>query len=101
MVVGNCAILGGASFSSHMRLHLWRYFAGSGLGQQMNAAFIGAEMVRMMETHNAREAFIKTLPKGEQDAIRAADKREHEAATAHARALEIAEAGRARNFWGN
>ena len=67
----------------------------------LNAAFIGAEMARMMETHNAREAFIKTLPKGEQYSIREADKREHEAATAHARALEIAEAGRARNFWGN
>jgi len=76
----------------------WRYAEGVDM---LTAAFIGAQVVRVMETHNAREAFIKTLPTEKQAEIREADKKEHEAATAHARALEIAEAGRARNFWGN
>ncbi len=58
-------------------------------------------VVRAAETAIARNKFIATLPKDQQDKIRAEDKLKAEQELDHRKKLEIANAGRARNFWGN
>ena len=54
-----------------------------------------------IENQRARAEFIKTLPQEKQDEIRKEDREIREKDDAHRRAIEIAKAGRARNFWGN
>jgi len=64
---------------------------------------ISMALVHIAQTiakHNAREAHINSLTPEEQAAIRAADLQRWKEEEAHRRALEIAEAGRPRNFWG-
>lgn len=48
----------------------------------------------------ARKQWIESLPKDEADRVRAEDSRIARENELHRRAVEIAEAGRARNFWG-
>lgn len=60
---------------------------------------IGAAASAIAE-NQAFEDEMALLPKEKSDAIRAKRKEDYESAKAHALALEIAEAGRARNFWG-
>lgn len=58
------------------------------------------EAVNAAKTTKARNDFITTLPKDQQDEIRAEDKRKAIEHLDHRKKLEIANAGRARNFWG-
>ncbi len=67
--------------------------------------FIGTmicmQAVQAIEDENSFIKLCKSMPKREADKMRAdrRDKRKEE--EAHSKKLEIAEAGRARNFWGN
>ena len=51
--------------------------------------------------HNAFNKMCNSLPKEQGDKFRAARNAKHKEDIAHAKALEIANASRARNFWGN
>jgi hypothetical protein len=59
-----------------------------------------SSIIGMIESYKKREAWIKTLPEQKQEKIRSQDAQEARENLAHKRALEVAEAGRARNFWG-
>ena len=60
-----------------------------------------AEIVcSMVAEAEARKKWLDSMPKEEADKIRAEDVRIARENEIHRRALEIANAGRARNFWG-
>ena len=54
-----------------------------------------------LNEHNAFIAYCATLPKEEADKLKAERQDRREKEDAHRKALEIADAGRTRNFWGN
>jgi hypothetical protein len=54
----------------------------------------------LIDEANARKEWIDSLPKDEADKIREDDARKRREEELHRRALQIADAGRARNFWG-
>ncbi len=56
--------------------------------------------VHHIEAIRKRNEWIDTLPKDEQDAIRKKDLQESKEREEHRKKLEIAEAGRPRNFFG-
>ena len=56
--------------------------------------------VHLIEAIRERDEWIATLPKDEQDAIREKDLQESKEREDHRKNLEIAEAGRPRNFFG-
>jgi hypothetical protein len=58
-------------------------------------------LVGMIAENKRREAWIDSMPEEEQEKIRAEDAKKARDELAHRRALEVAEAGRARNFWGD
>ena len=62
--------------------------------------WLASEVVLAFHKNKEREAWIDTLPEDEQQKIRAKDKQDVLDYMQHRRALEIAEAGRPRNFWG-
>ena len=55
---------------------------------------------RAIEENARVEEMLASMPKEEADKLREKMQKQREAKEAHQRALEIAEAGRARNFWG-
>lgn len=58
------------------------------------------QVAQQIESNNAREAWLKSLPKDAAEKIRQKDREKHDEEMKHRRALELAEAGRPRNFWG-
>ncbi len=65
--------------------------------------YIGLVLVQaaaMVEEAKAREEWLNSLPKDEADRIRAEDVERRREKLLHRRAIEVAEAGRPRNFWG-
>ena len=60
-----------------------------------------SSLAGMIERNRVRENWLNSLPKEESDKIRAEDARVVNENLEHKRALEIANAGRPRNFWGN
>lgn len=64
-------------------------------GQMMMA------VVSLYEEAKARKAYIDSLPEDLAKKIRADEAKKAIDDKLHRRALEIAEAGRPRNFWGN
>lgn len=54
----------------------------------------------VIEGNRIREEMISKLPIEEQEKIREKDRKDYEENLKHRRALEVAEAGRTRNFWG-
>ena len=50
--------------------------------------------------HNAFNKMCNSLPKEQGDKLKAVRQARHKEDIAHAKALEIANASRARNFWG-
>lgn len=60
-----------------------------------------ANVASMLAAHKSREAWLDSMPKAEADKVRAEDAVLALAKDKHNQALEIANAGRARNFWGN
>ena len=61
---------------------------------------IAAKICSVVAEAKAREEWLNSLPKEEADKIRAEDAAKAREQELHRRALEIAEAGRPRNFWG-
>lgn len=61
---------------------------------------IAAKVCSLVAEARARQEWLDSLPKEEADKIRSEDVRIARENELHRRALEIAEAGRARNFWG-
>lgn len=61
---------------------------------------IAAKVCALAAEAKARQEWLDSLPKEEADKIRSEDVRIARENELHRRALEIAEAGRARNFWG-
>ena len=51
--------------------------------------------------HNAFNKMCNSLPKEQGDKLKAVRHAKHKEDIAHAKALEIANASRTRNFWGN
>ena len=62
--------------------------------------WIAVTISGIYEDAKAREKWLDSMPKENSDTIRAADRRKSREDLKHRRALEIAEAGRPRNFWG-
>jgi hypothetical protein len=58
-------------------------------------------IVAAMESLKAREEWINSLPVEEAEKIREQDRLRFEENEKHRKALEIANASRARNFWGD
>jgi hypothetical protein len=54
----------------------------------------------LIQAHKERETWLESLPKEEAEKIREQDLIDEKDSLQHKRALEIAEAGRPRNFWG-
>jgi len=54
----------------------------------------------LIESHNKREELINNLPDEIADKIREQDAQDAREILLHNRALEVAETGRAKNFWG-
>lgn len=63
-------------------------------------ALIAAMVSTIVAEVKARQAWLNSLPVDVADNIRAEDARIAREDEQHRRALEIAEAGRPRNFWG-
>ena len=59
------------------------------------------EVSRIMEEERAFEKLCNSLPKGEADRLKESRRKQREEDEKHRKALEIADAGRTRNFWGN
>ena len=59
------------------------------------------QAISTLEEIMARKAWINSLPEDMAKIIRASDAKRAEEESIHQRNLEVAEAGRARNFWGN
>ena len=57
-------------------------------------------LVSAIAEHNAMVAWVRSLPKAEADKIRAQDALLAIEKEKHRRNMEIANAGRPRNFWG-
>lgn len=66
--------------------------------------FLGIDAITMVaaiiNANDDREKYLNSLPVDEANKIRAKDAKEAKEYLNHMRAIEIAEAGRARNFWG-
>lgn len=60
-----------------------------------------SNVMTLIELHNKRTAWIETLPKKEANRVRENDALNARAKLLHINAIEVAAAGRARNFWGN
>ena len=58
-------------------------------------------LASILNEHNAFNKMCKSLPKKEADRLKSTRRKQREEEIAHAKALEIANASRARNFWGN
>lgn len=67
----------------------------------MALAIISAQLTATFVANEAREKWIATLPKKEQKRIRREDAKKRQEYIEHQRKLEIANARRPRNFWGN
>ena len=61
---------------------------------------IAAKVCSSIAEAKARQEWLDSLPKEKADKIRADDARTARENELHRRAIEIAEAGRPRNFWG-
>ncbi len=64
------------------------------------AAIAIASAIRIAEEIEARNKWLDALSEAEQDKIREQDKEVARQNLLHRRAIEVAEAGRPRNFWG-
>ena len=61
---------------------------------------IASQMILLIEKSRVRDEWINSLPKNEAVKIRVADAKNYHEEVKHRRNLEVAESGRARNFWG-